>query len=117
MNGVEILSQTNIYEIDGYWWIMAVIVGVGVINGLVFAIKEWIDCGFDWAVLLIFTLCSTAGVVLGILGFGWSVHETDTVDYIEYKVIISEDVSFVEFTNKYEVLDQEGQIYTVRERE
>nr|DAR47122.1 MAG TPA: hypothetical protein [Caudoviricetes sp.] len=36
--------------------------------------------------------------------------------YSEYKVIIDESVSFAEFTGKYEVVGQEGEIYTVVER-
>lgn len=34
----------------------------------------------------------------------------------EYKVTISDDVSFNEFNKKYEVVEQEGEIYTIRER-
>ena len=35
----------------------------------------------------------------------------------QYKVTISDEVSFNEFMDKYEILDQEGKIYTVKERE
>lgn len=34
----------------------------------------------------------------------------------QYKIIISDDVKLNEFMDKYEILDQEGKIYTVRER-
>ena len=34
-----------------------------------------------------------------------------------YKVVVDKDVNFVEFTNKYEVIEQEGAIYTVIEKE
>ena len=34
-----------------------------------------------------------------------------------YQVVIDKDVNFVEFTNKYEVIEQEGAIYTVVEKE
>ena len=36
--------------------------------------------------------------------------------YPTYKVIISNEVSMNEFTDKYEILNQEGKIYTVKER-
>lgn len=39
------------------------------------------------------------------------------IDYIEYKVAIDDSVSINEFLDKYEILDQEGKIYTVKERE
>ena len=34
-----------------------------------------------------------------------------------YKVSIDDSVSFTEFTSKYKVLNQEGQIYTIKEKE
>lgn len=34
----------------------------------------------------------------------------------EYKVTISDDVGFNEFNEKYKVVEQEGEIYTIRER-
>ena len=39
-----------------------------------------------------------------------------TPAYTEYKVTIDDSVSFTEFTEKYEIIDQEGKIYTVKER-
>lgn len=34
----------------------------------------------------------------------------------QYKVIISDEVSMNDFLSEYEIIDQEGKIYTVRER-
>lgn len=34
-----------------------------------------------------------------------------------YKVTISDEVNFVEFDNKYEIIDQDGLIYTISEKE
>lgn len=34
-----------------------------------------------------------------------------------YQVTIDEEVNFVEFYKKYEIIDQEGQIYTIKEKE
>lgn len=36
-------------------------------------------------------------------------------DHTRYKITISEDVKLVEFLERYEILDTEGEIYTVRE--
>lgn len=36
-------------------------------------------------------------------------------EYTCYKVTISEDVNLVEFLGQYEILDTEGEIYTIRE--
>ena len=35
----------------------------------------------------------------------------------QYKVVIDDSVSMNEFTEKYKIIDQEGKIYTVREKE
>ena len=53
-----------------------------------------------WAGLL-------AGVLVGI---------TEIESYSTYKVTISDEVSMNEFMNKYEILSQDGKIYTVKER-
>jgi hypothetical protein len=36
--------------------------------------------------------------------------------YPTYKVIISDEVSMNEFMGKYEILNQDGKIYTVKEK-
>lgn len=38
-------------------------------------------------------------------------------DYIEHKILISEEVSFKEVYNKYEILETEGDLFVVKERE
>ena len=117
MNGVEILSSATIYETEVYWWPIPLFASIGLVIGLCLSIKEWIDYGFD-AEYIFWILALT--VVLGFagcLGVIMSEHETDTVDHIEYKVTIDDSVSMNEFLDKYEILDQEGKIYTVKERE
>lgn len=37
--------------------------------------------------------------------------------YLKYKVTIEDEVRFNDFNEKYEIINQEGQIYTVKERE
>ena len=38
-----------------------------------------------------------------------------SLEHTQYKVTMSEDVKLVEFLDKYEILDTEGEIYTIRE--
>ena len=40
----------------------------------------------------------------------------ENFDYMEYKVLISEEVNFIEFNQKYEIIEQEGEIFTIKER-
>ena len=37
-------------------------------------------------------------------------------DYTQYDVLISEDINFQEFYEKYEILEVKGQIYVIKER-
>ena len=41
----------------------------------------------------------------------------NTFSHYEYKVLVEDSVPLNEFNEKYEILDQEGQIYTVIERD
>jgi hypothetical protein len=36
---------------------------------------------------------------------------------IQYEVTISEEVNLIEFNEKYEIIDQRGDIYVIQERE
>ena len=117
MTGVEILSSQAIYEVDAYWWLIVVFASVGLLIGLIVSINNWIDFGFDSDHILLIIGCTFIGAYIGLIGFVISEHETNTVDYIEYKATVSDEVSMNEFYEKYEVVDQEGKIYTVRERE
>ena len=117
MNGVEILSTTTIYETEFNWWLIIVCVGVGLGVSIFKCIQERMKNNFDStdiaASFIVIALCTLLGFAL----VGITKHDTDTIDYIEYKVTIDDSVSMNEFIDKYEILDQEGKIYTVKERE
>ena len=56
------------------------------------------------------------GTVLAFGGLGWaSINKVE--DYVKYDVLVSENVVFQEFYNKYEILEAKGQVYTVKEIE
>ena len=58
------------------------------------------------------------GVFLGLIGMIIALTATEEiVDYeTQYKVTISDEVQLNEFNEKYEIIEQDGKIYTVRER-
>lgn len=111
MNGVEILSSETIYNTILPDWCLI----LGLMGAFVFiyvTIKLFADC-YDiapWISLLV-TIAFTVVAILG------GIPNKNNVDYIEYKVTINDSVSLTEFLDKYEILDQEGKIYTVKERE
>lgn len=110
MNGVEILSQEIIYNTILPEWCIA----LGFFGVIVFTVAGAIASaeGYDvlaWiCVVMIF-------ISIIVSSLGASQNKTD-ISHIEYKVIIDESVSMVEFMDKYEILDQEGEIYTVKEK-
>lgn len=117
MNGVEILNQSNIYETDVHWWILIVCAGAGLLVGLIASIRDWRKYGFDASYIVLTFMLTLACSFFGLIVTLATEHNTDTIDYIEYKVVISEDVRLNDFLDKYEILDQEGRIYTVKEKE
>ena len=56
------------------------------------------------------------GTIIAFGGMGWaSICKIE--DYVKYDVLVSEDVNFQEFYDKYEILEAKGQVYTVKEIE
>ena len=75
-----------------------------------------------WAILQ-FVTTRKKGILLAIVcgcvfaGFWGAVFlGTPKKEIVQYKVTIDETVSFVEFHKKYEIIDQEGEIYTIQEK-
>lgn len=110
MAGVTILGSEVVMMEHPLGFTFAMI-GVGLlalslIVGIIFKEK-------NLAPMLIFTVI---GTVLTFGGLGWaSINKVE--DYVEYDVLVSEDVNFQEFYNKYEILEAKGQVYTVKEIE
>lgn len=117
MNGVNVLNVETIYEVGYLWWLIPAFAASGFVIGIIYAIAKWCDTGFCGAELALAFIITIGCGFFGFIGTIISEHETDVVDHIEYKVTVSDDVNFTEFMSKYEIVDQEGLIYTVKERE
>lgn len=116
MNGVEILSSAEVasefaFNWTAFWTTLGILFGIGLISSVVsfLFMEEW---GAAFASL--FVAC-----FLGIwLGTVIANNNKIPISYeTHYKVTIDDTVSMNEFLDKYEILDQEGKIYTVKERE
>ena len=115
MNGVEILSSIEVgvmYTTN--WWLAGFIwIGIIFISGLIGFLLDNIDrvestmCGCFIGALVGMLIW----IFVGCLGYHPTAYET------HYKVTIDDSVSMNEFLEKYEILNQEGKIYTVKERE
>ena len=54
-------------------------------------------------------------VIVVSLAMLFLINFTAEPEHTRYKVTISDDVKLVEFLERYEILDTEGEIYTIRE--
>ena len=108
MEGVTILSATT--TTLGISWGLAIILAL-IMFAIFLAIDPLDEREFNgWRIGL--------ATVMAILSFGvLALFCVDTTEVAQYKVIIDESVSFVEFNEKYKIIDQEGEIYTIQERE
>ena len=115
MQGVEILTSAQVAtEFAFNWPIFWVTFGIMCIGCLIIGFRySLID--YDWYLLFIASFFGlVAGGIIGVL-FA-TMCEIPTTHETQYKVTISEEVSMTEFYEYYEVIDQDGKIFTVREK-
>ncbi len=80
---------------------------------------EWLENKFDlkdWFYKII-TVVGVISAICFCCFITYSCHNLLAEDYNSYKITIDDSVSFNEFNEKYKVLKQEGEIFTVVERE
>lgn len=115
MAGIEILAAQEVAIGSAFNWVacwitFGICVGVFLCIGAGLSLYE-----SDWTNLF---MSIVAGVMVGVI-FGSSIGtelRTPTEYRTQYKVTISDKVLMNELLEKYEIIDQEGKIYTVRER-
>ena len=117
MNGVEILNETQVvaesaFSWTAFWIAISIIFGIFIIIGIILSITEG-----PYLVVWIAVIC--VGIILGLI-FGficgmWC--ETPAKYETHYQVIIDDSVSMNDFLDKYEIIDTEGKILTIKERD
>ena len=115
MAGVEILATEEVAVAWGFSWTAFIVTFIVVaIGGLIASIVTGIQYNsFSFGVFMFVILFIVAGL------FGWLAGEMlgEPTEYeTHYKVTISDEVSMNEFLERYEIVDQDGKIFTVRER-
>jgi hypothetical protein len=112
MEGITILNQT-LHEgaiIDSLFMIGLILVGAGLFLGIAGAFMS--SCKIKvipYIFLSIALIFFAVGLAIGIFG--------PREQIVRYQVLIDETVSFVEFNDRYEIISQDGIIYTIQERE
>ena len=116
MEGVEILNQfevvtESVFNMQAFW----ITVGIAALIGSIIGIISVIFDGLEWNSIPVFLIVFTLlGIVLGV-AYG-AVFSIPTKYETHYQVTTTDEVKMTEFNERYEILDQEGKIYTVRER-
>lgn len=116
MSGVEILSSAEVASEfalnETAFWIAF---GITFCAIMLMGIISFIDGECEWWIILICLVFGIAGGFLMGAAIG-GVTSTPIAYETQYKVTIDDSVSMNKFLDKYEIIDQEGKIYTVRER-
>ena len=114
MKGVEFLTSKEVATTYGFSW--EIFITVFVIGVIVFTIWIGVMCFYDikgWS----FLVGAIVGAIVGSF-FGYmSAAEEIPIEYeTQYKVTISDEVLMNDFLEKYEIIEQDGKIYTIREK-
>ena len=114
MTGVEILATQEVATAWGFYWSgFWVLIAAGLILG----IFSWIANQDDIGVQVLLAVVALVSSFAGALFVGFFAADRPATEYeTQYKVTISDEVQMNDFLDCYEIVSQEGKIYTVRER-
>lgn len=115
IEGIEILAQSEIIQSTSWTTIVCMSGIIMLIIGFILlVIGEGIkyDVGIVSGGFLI-----VLGVIVAVVGIGLSETYKEPTGRYEYQVIIDENVSFTDVYSNYEVVDQNGLIWTIRDKE
>ena len=114
---MEVLSSEIIYKMHPICE-TSIAVGAGtLLFGLFFFIifVPWFAVDYDWPLIVSLTLMILGAIIASvslIIGeYCWQVE-----DYTKQEVIFKEDIP-IEFFNDYEILEQRGEIFVIKEKE
>ena len=115
MQGVEVLTQAQVAtEFAFNWTAFWIAFGIIAVLLFLFSLAYIADDICVVAVVASFIVSSIFGSLVGV--FVGKVGEIPTLYETQYKVTISDEVTMTEFCEHYEVIDQDGKIFTVREK-
>lgn len=116
MTGVDILATKEVAVTFAFnWTCFWIVLAAGGVIGLFISIYGVVQNGNPWwSIPLFMVLLATFSGAVGVpLGKALGV----PIEYeTQYKVTISDAVTMSDFLEKYEIVDVDGKIYTVRER-
>ena len=116
VSGVEILATQEVVTAFGMDWnsLFLLIIIMGIVGALLFSfapVELW-----NWWQMGLLGLSISLAISL-LIGFPAFSSEKPIKYETQYKVTLSDEVKMSDFFDKFEIVDQEGKIYIVRERE
>lgn len=117
MEGITILNKVDIMELP--LWVNVVIIVLFIITlfslvmSFVDAIKD-ITNGHYWIFMVVTTVTYIALIIISSMDKQLL---TEPTGKYEYQVTIDDSVSMNKFYEKYEIVEVNGKIYTIREKE
>ena len=115
MEGITILATNSVYMEPSIWACLGLCIGIS--GAIAFTITVLGNRSlFDTVEVGIFSGIAIVFLMLGAFCGRVIEKQTSVFSHYEYKVLIEDNVPLNEFNEKYEIIDQEGQIYTVIER-
>ena len=109
IQGVEVLSCEPIKELNMHYVIACSVIALIIFAVLVFLLFT-LDCVEELFPVLVLTEALVVVLLIGTYG-------KQETDRYRYEVTINDDVSFKYIYENYEIVDQEGKIYTLIEKE
>lgn len=113
MTGIEILATNEVVTAYGFSWNIFLVVFSVLIIVFTLVVGFVLLQDYGWRSFLYGFIC---GLILGAVFGSLSGNKQKPLEYeTQYKVIISDEVSMNDFLKKYEIISQDGKIYTVME--
>ena len=106
LNGIEVLNKVEMYK--EFPMILCIPIVVFSVIGICFMFEDGLK---NKLLAILFLLCFLISLICGII-----ITEQPS-GVIQYQVTISDNVSMVEFNERYEVIKVEGKIWTIVEKE
>lgn len=111
MEGITILSQSDVYYLTdiavAHIFPGLIIAFLGILTSLTFFDSHFTKTGVT---VLLIGLVGAASLIAGFC-------MPQEFSHIQYKVSVDEEVSLIDFTSQYEIINQEGLIFTIKEKE
>ena len=113
LEGIDILSKTKILDTPLWCDVIGPISLIGIVVGFIIML---ISAGLEYKKTAI---VSIIGIVVSIILIVLAIAFTGSIDTsrYRYKVTIDDTVSFNKLCEKYDVVDQEGKIWTIDDKE